>query len=49
MKRQRLSWIETLEKTGTQLHLDNLRYEITPRQQLVANENKGLPPNISLI
>jgi len=44
---KRLSWIETLEKTGTQLHLDNLRYEITPRT-MVANENKELPPNISL-
>jgi phage-related protein len=44
---QRLSWIETLEKTAGQLRLDNLRYEITPRQT-VSNDNKGLPPNITL-
>lgn len=44
---QRLSWIETLEKTGQQLHLDDLRYEITSRQTL-DNGNRGLPPNITL-
>jgi len=44
---QRLSWIETLEKTAGQLRLDNLRYEITPRQTL-SNESKGLPANITL-
>lgn len=44
---QRLSWIETLEKTAGQLHLDNLRYEINPRQTL-PNEGNGLPANITL-
>lgn len=44
---QRLSWIETLEKTAGQLRLDNLRYEINPRQTL-PNESNGLPANITL-
>lgn len=44
---KRLSWIETLEKTAGQLRLDNLRYEITPRQT-ISNNNIYLPPNITL-
>lgn len=44
---KRLSWIETLENTASQLQLDNLRYEITPKTTL-AGETKGFSPNISL-
>jgi hypothetical protein len=31
----RLSWIETLDATANQLSLDDLRYQVTPRQQAV--------------
>lgn len=43
----RLTWIETLEKTAHQLGLNDLRYEISPRQKL-DNENLALPPSITL-
>jgi len=46
-KEKRLSWIETLEKTASQLQLDNLRYEITPRT-ILTGENNSFSPNISL-
>ncbi len=44
---QRLSWIETLENTANNLGLDDLSYQISPRQQL-SNETQALPANISL-
>ena len=44
---KRLSWIETLENTATQLGLNNLRYEIAPRKTLTS-ENISLPPSITL-
>ena len=43
----RLNWIETLEQTANQLGLNNLRYEISPRQKF-DNENSALPPSITL-
>lgn len=44
---QRLSWIETLENTANSLGLDDLRYQISPRQQL-SNETHAHPSNINV-
>lgn len=44
---QRLSWIETLEGTANNLGLYDLRYQISPKQQL-SNEVLGLPASITL-
>jgi|GEM_PF-1972316 len=44
---KRLSWIETLDATASQLGLDDLRYQITPRQQAV-DLDLVLSPNIKV-
>ena len=44
---QRLLWIETLENTANNLGLHDLRYQISPRQQL-SNEDQAFPSNITL-
>jgi hypothetical protein len=44
---RRLIWIETLEKTANQLGLHDLRYQISPRQELT-NKNLTHSPSITL-